>query len=348
MENIHYLERRRRWSLVLTALLILLALTALTSLIQGSSGPMGTNNSPSIPPEAVFDILTGKSWRWPNTFKTIVLDIRLPRVLLAALVGCSLAVSGTVMQGIFRNPMADPYIIGLSSGAALGAASSILLSAGFYPLPLMAFLGGTLTIFLVYFLSRSGGGVRVETMLLSGIAVSSFLSAIISLLMYLTAQYTHLLVFWLLGSLSMASWKVISIAFPIIALGSLCIQFFARDLNAMLLGEEHAISLGINVEVVKKTLLILSSLVTGTAVAFSGTIGFVGLIIPHLMRLLLGPNHSLLLPASTLMGGIFLILADMVARTLIYPSSLPVGVVTALCGAPFFLYLLHRRRRGLV
>jgi len=343
-------ERKRHgWKLTIIALSIALTLTMVLTTLVGSTGPIGPSSGERIPLQAVLDILFGKGGNWPENFRAIIMDIRLPRILLGVLVGCSLAVSGAVMQGVFKNPMADPYIIGLSAGAAVGASASTFLplqqDIGIYALPLLAFIGATLTVFLVYQIAKSRGGARVETLLLSGIAVGSFLAAVTSFLLYLSGQQFRFLFFWLLGGLWMASWKVVWIVFPIIIIGTVLLQLFARDLNAMLMGEEQATHLGIDVETVKKILLALTSLVAGTAVAFSGIIGFVGLIIPHIMRLRVGPNHSVLLPASTLAGGLFLTSVDTVARTIIAPTEIPVGVLTALCGAPFFVYLLRKGRR---
>jgi len=342
-------RKRHRWKLTIIALSIALTLTMVLTTLVGSTGPIGPSSGERIPLQAVLDILFGKAGNWPENFRAIIMDIRLPRILLGVLVGCSLAVSGAVMQGVFKNPMADPYIIGLSAGAAVGASVSTFLplqqDIGMFALPLLAFIGATLTVFLVYQIAKSRGRVRVETLLLSGIAGGSFLAAVTSFLLYLSGQQFRFLFFWLLGGLWMASWKVVLIVFPIVSVGIVLLQLFARDLNAMLMGEEQATQLGIDVETVKKILLALTSLVAGTAVAFSGIIGFVGLIIPHIMRLRVGPNHSVLLPASTLAGGLFLTSVDTVARTIIAPTEIPVGVLTALCGAPFFAYLLRKGRR---
>lgn len=338
-----------RWNLILIGLLITLFFTIVITVTIGAVGPIGAGIPERIPIRAVWDILFGKSNLWPDTYKTIIVDIRGPRILLAALVGCALAVSGAAMQGVFKNPMADPFIVGLSSGAAAGASISILLglsiSIGMYSTPFLAFSGAALTIFGVYFIARSGGRVQLETLLLTGIAIGSFLTAITSFLMYMANTQFRFLFFWLLGGLYKASWSTIAVAFPLILLGTIIIQFFARDLNAMVLGEESAMHLGINTESVKKILLIFSSLIAGTAVAFSGIIGFVGLITPHIMRILVGPNHRVLLPASAFAGAIFMIWSDTIARTILSPTEIPVGIIAAFCGAPFFVYLLQKSKR---
>ena len=347
--TIDFEKKYVRWNLILIGLLIILFFTIVVTITIGSVGPIGSGNPERIPMQAVWDILIGKSRLWPVSYKTIIMDIRLPRILLAALVGCALAVSGVVMQGIFRNPMADPFIIGLSSGAAVGASISILMglsiSIGIYSTPFLAFVGAGLTIFGVYFIARSRGKVKVETLLLTGIAIGSFLTAVTSFLMYMANEQFRFLFFWLLGGLNKASWNTLAIAFSLILLGVIIIQFFARDLNAMVLGEEPAMHLGIDTGSVKKILLIFSSLVAGTAVAFTGIIGFVGLITPHIMRILVGPNHRILLPASALAGAIFLIWSDTIARTILSPTEIPVGIITAFCGAPFFVYLLQKSKK---
>lgn len=347
--TIDFEKKYVRWNLFLIGLLIVLFFTIVVAITIGSVGPIGSGNPERIPMQAVWDILIGKSRLWPDSYKTIIMDIRFPRILLAALVGCALAVSGVVMQGIFRNPMVDPFIIGLSSGAAVGASISILMglsiSIGIYSTPFLAFVGAGLTIFGVYFIARSRGGVRVETLLLTGIAIGSFLTAVTSFLMYMANEQFRFLFFWLLGGLNKASWNTLAIAFSLILLGVIIIQFFARDLNAMVLGEEPAMHLGIDTGSVKKILLIFSSLVAGTAVAFTGIIGFVGLITPHIMRILVGPNHRILLPASALAGAIFLIWSDTIARTILSPTEIPVGIITAFCGAPFFVYLLQKSKK---
>jgi len=242
--------------------------------------------------------------------------------------------------------MADPFIIGISAGAAFGASAAIFfgIRLGIYGIPILAFLGGVGAAFLVYKIARKDGTVPVETLLLSGIAVAAFLSALTSLLMYLAGEDLYQIVFWLMGGLWARNWDHVMIATLPIILGIMGIYVFSRDLNAMVLGEETAMHLGIEVESVKKILLFLASMITGIAVSVSGIIGFVGLIIPHIVRILVGPDHRILLPSSALIGGIFLIWADSLARTMISPTELPVGIITALFGAPFFIYLLISRK----
>lgn len=281
----------------------------------------------------------------PDAHSTIVMQIRLPRVLLGALVGIALAIAGTVMQGFFRNPMADPSIIGVSSGAAVGAVAAITLPFALpfgLELQTAAFVGGVVTAFGVYLIATEGGRTPVATLLLAGIAVQTFLGAVISFMLLRSGRAMDEAVYWLMGHLHYASWSRVhglAITLPI-----LVIMLFAygRDLNVLLLGEEEAHNLGVEVERTKRILLLVSSVVTAMAVAVSGVIGFVGLIVPHMMRLLVGPDHRILLPTSALAGGAFLVAADTVARS--GPGEIPVGIVTAALGAPFFLYLLRRRK----
>ncbi len=284
---------------------------------------------------------------WPHSYNAIVLDVRLPRVILGMLVGIGLAVSGCAMQGLFRNPMASPFICGVSSGGAFGAALAINLGLAYIFVPFAAFLFSTLTVFSVYLISRVNGRVPIETLLLSGIAVSSFFSALVSLMLYLSDEKLERIVFWMMGGLWAASWDKVLVTIPFIVVSVPVFVFFSRELNALLLGEENASDLGINVEGLKKFILTLTALTVGACVAVSGVIGFVGLIIPHVTRILVGPDHKILIPSSVLMGSIFLILTDTLARTVIRPAELPVGIITSLFGVPFFLYLLRRRKESM-
>ncbi len=282
--------------------------------------------------------------------REILFLIRLPRVFLAAIVGGSLAVAGVVFQGLFRNPMADPYVIGISSGAALGAILAMLTGAslelaGFSAVPLFAFTGGILTIMLVYGMARVGRSVPVMTLLLAGIAVSAFVSALVSLCTYFAGEKLHQVVFWLMGGLGGATWSKVRVMFPYALAGYTLIAVYARDLNVLLLGEETAQHLGVETEKVKKILLVGASLLVAAAVSTAGMIGFVGLVVPHLIRLVAGPDHRFLLPASALLGALLLIATDTLARTVIAPAELPVGIITAVLGAPLFIYLLKKRKK---
>jgi iron complex transport system permease protein len=283
-----------------------------------------------------FDFAVG------DTAENIVRTIRLPRIVLAAVVGFALATAGTVMQGFFRNPMADPSIVGVSSGAAVGAVAVIALPLAVpYGIQTAAFVGAVITAFAVYLIATRGGRTPVATLLLAGVAVQTFLGAIISYLLLQSGESLEEAVFWLMGHLSNSTWAEVEATLPVAVAAFVGLLAYARDLNALLLGEEDAHALGIEVERSKRVLLAVASVVTAAAVAVAGVIGFVGLIVPHVMRLLVGPDHRLLLPTSALAGATFLVLADTAARA--GPAQLPVGIVTAALGAPFFLYLLRRR-----
>ena len=311
----------------------------------------------SIPPSEIVRILLSHvpglqyyfAKGWAPEHATIVLTMRFPRVLLAALVGTGLALAGTVFQGLFRNPMADPYVIGVSSGAALGAVGSILLQSVVdiplrYGIPAFAFVFAIITILLVYNLARVGGKAPVMNLILAGVAVNSVISALVSLCMFFSGNQLHQVLFWLMGGFSGRGMDYVYIFIPYGVVGTAIIFVYARELNAMLLGEEAAEHLGVEVERVKRRLLIAAALLTGACVAVSGMIGFVGLVIPHIVRMIFGPDHRTLLPAVALVGASFLLLADILARVIIAPGELPVGIVTALVGGPFFIYLLRRQK----
>jgi len=278
--------------------------------------------------------------------------MRLPRVVIVAMVGAGLALAGATFQGLFRNPMADPYVIGVSSGASLGAVCSMLFQSVLniplhYGIPVFAFSFAIITILLVYNLARVGGKVPVMTLLLAGMAVSALLSALVSLCMFFSGDQLHKIVFWMMGGFSGRGWNYVFMFLPYAVLGAMVICIYARELNALLLGEEPAQHLGIEVEKVKRRLLIAASLLTGACVSVSGMIGFVGLIIPHIVRILFGPDHRTLLPAVALIGASFLLIADIIARLIIAPAELPVGIITALIGGPFFIYLLRRQKNSM-
>ena len=285
----------------------------------------------------------------PEVEAVILFQLRLPRVLLAAVVGAGLAVAGAVFQALFRNPMADPAIIGVSSGAALAAIVVILAgwgaAMGGSATAAAAFGGAVLTAALVYRLARIGPAVQVGTLLLAGIAVAAVISSVISLVMTFSGQDVRSIYFWLLGGLGAATWQQIAEAGVPIVIGVTIVALSVASLNLMTLGEERAAQLGLDVERFKRLLLAAGSLLAAAAVSVSGLIGFVGLMTPHIMRRLVGADHRRLLPASVLGGAIFMVLADLVARTVVSPEEIPVGAVTALLGGPFFLYLLRRERR---
>lgn len=289
----------------------------------------------------------------PNTYRVIVWHIRLPRILLASLVGMGLSVVGATFQGMFKNPMADPYVIGVSSGAALGATVAIVMglesfAGGFGYVNLLAFLGALTTVILVYNIARVGRKVPTITLLLAGIAMSALMSSIISVLMIFNRDKLESIIFWTMGSVSAASWRHVFTLFPIVLVGIILAYFYARDLNLLMVGDDTAKNLGIDTEKTKKVLLVISSVVIAFTVSVSGIIGFVGLIIPHAVRMLVGPDHRVLIPFSALVGAIFLIITDTIARTIIAPTEIPVGAVTAIFGSPYFIYLLYKTKKKVI
>lgn len=280
----------------------------------------------------------------------IVWNIRLPRVLLAGFIGASLAIAGAAFQGLLRNPLADPFTLGVSSGASVGAVVTIFfnLSLPFlksYTLPFISIVSAFLTIFIVLMFAEAiDRAIRVETIILTGVIFSSFLGSLISLMIALTGEELRQIIGWLLGSVSMRGWSHLQIILPFFIAGTITLLLHTRELNALSFGEEQAHHLGVHVKRKKLFILLAGSVITGAAVAVSGTIGFVGLVIPHFVRLLWGPDHRHLLPLSIFAGAAFLILADLVSRTIIAPAELPIGVITALIGAPIFALILMKNR----
>lgn len=296
----------------------------------------------------VWAALTGNG-TWATDI--IVNRNNMPRIAIGLFVGAGLAVTGAVMQAVFRNPLATPYILGLSSGASLGAALAIMFSIPLIPLaiaqPVMAFFTCMLTMILVYSISRSGGGVRTETLVLAGVAVSSLISAIVSFLTYIApSEEMQSIVFWSMGSLGAVKMEQITVVAPVIIVGIVLMLTQSRNLNAMMLGDAHAMDLGIDVRKIRLGLLVVSSIVVAAAVAFVGTIGFIGLVIPHIFRLILGPDNRIIMPISALGGAAFIIMCDYISH-MVAPmyGVLPIGVVTALIGAPFFIYLLCSKKK---
>lgn len=310
--------------------------------------------SVSVAPGETFAILVHRllpidvAQTWSPTAETIVWDLRLPRVLEAAIVGLGLAVAGATFQGLLRNPLADPYVLGTASGAALGAAIAVLLPIrvevlAFGLLQLLAFVGALTAVTLVYRLSRLTGGSPLTSLLLTGYALGSLLAAALAMAMYLSGTALRQIFAYLLGSFDSASWSELGGAVPIILIASALILVRARSLNGLLLGEETAAHLGVDVRRERAILLGLASLITAAAVSVSGLIGFVGLVVPHVVRILVGPNARSVLPLAAIGGAILMVVADLVARLL---GEIPVGVITAVLGAPFFLAILRRAQRG--
>ena len=296
--------------------------------------------------ERTLGIDTGRTWS--AAAETIVWELRIPRVLTSMVVGTALAVAGAALQGLLRNPLADPYVLGTASGAALGAAIAVLLPVrvmilGFGLLQVLAFVGALASIYTVYRLSRIGGFAPLTSLLLTGYAVGSLLAAGLAMAMYLSGAALRQIFAYLLGGFDAASWPQFAATLPLVALGTVLILQRTRSLNGLLLGEEAAAHLGVDVRRERAILLALASLVTAAAVAVSGLIGFVGLVVPHIVRLLVGPNARVVLPLSALGGALLLAVADIIARA---AGEIPVGIVTALVGAPFFVGLLRRARTG--
>jgi ABC-type Fe3+-siderophore transport system permease subunit len=337
---------RRRQAL---ALAILAGLLLVTMLVALAFGAVWISPWDSIRLLAWKVHMGARPAAIPESSATILFQLRLPRVLLAMVVGGALAAAGTVFQALFRNPMADPAIIGVSSGAALGAILVIVSGMGdafgTLGIPAAAFLGALATGFLVYRLARLGPSVQVPTLLLAGIAVAAVISAVISLIMTFSGQEIRSIYFWLLGGLGARGWQSLQAAAPLVAVGLVAALASVGDLNLSALGEERASQLGQEVERFKRLMLAIGALLAAAAVSVSGLIGFVGLMTPHILRLFVGADHRRLLPASIIGGAAFLVLADLAARTVVSPEEIPVGAVTAVLGGPFFLYLLRRQRR---
>lgn len=330
-------------------LLLFASLAIITSLVSIAVGPMQISLAHSIMS------FMPSSTELPQHVALIIHQVRLPRTLLCLLVGGILGLCGAVMQGLFRNPLAEPGIIGVSAGAALGAALAIVLFSGmtnYYPnfmnfaaVPIFAFLGGALTTIIVYKLGTSNLGTSVTIMLLAGVAISALSGAAIGYLNFIADdQMLRDLSLWSMGSLAGATWPSITLASITLALLSFLFIKQAPALNALLLGESEAKHLGVPIQSLKRRLILLTAMGVGVTVSLSGMIGFVGLVIPHLGRMLVGPDHRTLLPVSILLGALLLTVADMFARVAVMPAELPVGIVTALVGAPFFLYLLFKQK----
>ena len=351
--EIAHLRRVSHWKLYLVVLLIVFGIVFVLSLNLGYAHISFSDILKILVKQVpvIGDLVDSSSIS--QTAEVIIVQIRLPRVICGALVGAALAAAGVTYQGIFRNPMADPYVIGASTGASLGAALVIVLGVGVSllgvnSLQILAFVGSLITVLLVYNISRVGSRVPVTTLLLTGIAVSLFQNAIVTFLKVIAEEsLLHGLVFWIIGSLAPTeSWNAVWAILPFILIGAAVVYLYSRDLNILALGEDQAQYLGVEIEKVKTILLVAGALMTAAAVSISGLIGFVGLIIPHLTRVLIGPDHRVLLPTSAIVGASFLMICDALSRVIMGSGEAPVGVITALSGAPFFIYLLRRRKKG--
>lgn len=338
--------------LAMTVLGILSVAMMVASVMTGASAASVLN----VLRASMFDVVPGDASMLLRD-QVVVLDIRLPRAVLGFLTGAALAVSGAVMQGLFRNPLADPGVVGVSSGASLGAVSCIifgptllapfLAAFGIFALPLAAFAGGLVVTFVLYKIASSDGETQIGTLLIAGIAVSALAMALTGLLIYMADdRQLRDITFWSLGSLAGSTWQKAGVASLVIVPALSVIPFLGRGLNAFTLGEAAAFHMGVPVERFKRIAILLVAASTGVAVAFSGGIVFVGIIVPHLIRLTTGPDHRFLLSASLLLGGSLLLAADMIARTIVAPAELPIGILTALIGSPLFLWILFKGRSG--
>ena len=307
-----------------------------------------------LPFQAVIQIMAGSLLDQPGwlasydpVWTAIVTEVRLPRILTSALVGAGLAMAGVVFQGILLNPLADPYTLGVSAGAAFGASVALLLNMHLFTafsIPLLAFGGAVTTLFLVIYLSSDGSGLSSTNLILSGIIVAAILSAGLSFIKYVADEQVSVIIFWLMGSFAARTWADVVMVTTAVILGAAVCAYFARDLNLLALGERPAAALGVDFQRVTLVLLITASLVAAVCVAVSGIIGFVGLLVPHLMRMLVGPDNRRLLPASLLTGALLLLAADTLTRAVL-PQEIPIGVLTALVGGPFFCYVFRKRQR---
>ncbi|UOE96004.1 iron ABC transporter permease [Alkalihalobacillus sp. LMS39] len=341
------IKNRISFSLLLLVLMILLLLSMTFAVMIGpvSIHPLTVWQIP-LSKLSIFE--TAFAQDWTRAQEQIIWEIRFPRVILGVLVGAGLAVVGVTIQALVRNPLAEPFILGISSGASVGATMVIVFGAfsifGSYAVSLAAFLGALLSVFFVFFLAQVQGRISTVRLLLAGIAISMMLSALTNYIVISAprAEGIRDAMFWMMGSLAAAKWSQLFIPTVTVIVGLAILLCLSRPLNLLLLGEEAASHLGLNSNVFKKILIVLTALLTGVLVALSGAIGFVGLMIPHIVRLLVGSDHRRVLPVSALLGAIFLLWADVVARTIVAPQELPIGIVTAICGGPFFIWLLRR------
>ena len=323
----------RRTVFLLSVLAAVLVIVSLAALLIGSSSVSLTN---------VFSVLTGRSD--DETARTIILQLRIPRIILAILVGAGLSVAGATLQSLLRNPLAEPYILGISSGGTVGAFLAITLGLGWaqFTTPLFSFVGSGLVMMLVYSLGYRRGLLDPNALLLSGVMVGAFFNSIILVVVAIFNQELRTAYLWMMGNLSGAESSTLVIVGPLILASSIVLILQSRALNLIAIGDESAAQFGVNVERIRRLSYILASLITGLAVSVSGVIGFVGLLVPHVCRLMFGSDNRIVMPASLIGGGIFLVLCDLLSRTLLAPSEIPVGAITAAVGAPLFVYLLKR------
>jgi iron complex transport system permease protein len=350
IENV-YSKRSSKWKLIVIGLLLGLIGIIIVCLNIGYAPISFSEILNIIGKQIPFFNGSISSSSYSPMNESIIMQIRLPRILAGALTGAGLAAAGVMYQGVFRNPMADSYLLGASAGASFGytlavlyLTSSVITLSGFGLVQIIAFIGAFSTVFLVYFMSRVGNKVPVTTLLLSGIVVNIFILSLQTVFQLRSGEALMGIVAWIAGGFSNITWINVYSVFPFVAVGIIIAYFYTKDLNMLAMGDDTAQHLGVNTEKVRQILLLTGSLVTAAVVSISGVIGFVGLIIPHMTRLIIGPDHRILLPTSAIVGAIFLILCDSVARVATGASELPVGVITALSGTPFFIYLLRRRK----
>lgn len=322
----------RRMVVVLTVLTVILLLSGIVALSVGTV---------SVPMSKVAAVFAG-SGEVSDTERAILLDVRLPRLLLAICVGAGLSVAGLVFQALLRNPLAEPYILGISSGGTVGTLIALALSLGTLGTSLTSFAGSALVMFLVYAAAHRRGQMDTNALLLAGVMIGAFFNAIVLLIIALMHQELRNAFVWLMGNLSNATADAIQLVGPVVAGASAILLWHAKSYNLVATGDESALQLGVRVKAVKRLSYVVASLITGLVVSVSGVVGFVGLIIPHICRILFGPDHRLLLPASFLLGATFMVLTDLISRTVLAPAEIPVGAVTAAIGAPVFIYLLRR------
>lgn len=336
----------RTIKLILAALLLLFLILTVMGILQGPAD-ISLGHIGSIIKQQLSDTIENNIPSWQSS---IIIDVRLPRVIIALFAGASLALCGLVMQGMFRNPLASPSVLGVSSGASFGAVIAIYLGFSLisaWAIPLFAFIGAGLSLAVVYRVASNRGQTSIATLLLSGVAVSALNVSATSLLLALSLNnwdVARMIIYWTMGGLDGRTWDHVFIILPIVLSGFLLLLFYSRQLDLLLLGEQHALSVGVDVRKTRRNLLVISTAMVGASVSVVGGIGFIGLVVPHIMRLLLGPSHRYLLPACLLAGAITLLGADLFLNNFFSDQAIPLGVVTAALGAPFFLFLLIKQR----
>ncbi|MEI6897144.1 MAG: iron ABC transporter permease [Psychromonas sp.] len=331
---------------IFTLLVVLFFSLCIVALLKGPTD-ISTSQITEILAQAILHLDTHSIIDWQQS---IILDIRLPRIIIAVFAGASLALCGLVMQGMFRNPLASPSVLGVSSGASLGAVIAIYFGASLlsaWAIPLFAFIGAGISLSIVYRIASSSGQTNIATLLLSGVAISALNVAAISLLLAVSLNnwdVARMIIYWTMGGLDGRTWDHVLIILPIVFTGFIALIFYSKQLDLLLLGELHALSVGVDVRKTRRNLLIISTAMVGASVSVVGGIGFIGLVVPHILRLLLGPSHRYLLPASLLGGAIALLSADLFLNVFFSEQAIPLGVITAMLGAPFFLFLLIKQR----